>query len=68
VFTYGRTEQSYVGWIKRYILFHNKQHPDEMSERHVQDFSTHLAVVGKVTASTQNQALNAILKNEPQNR
>lgn len=56
-----RTEQSYVGWIKRYILFHNKQHPDEMGERHVQDFLTHLAVVGKVTASTQNQALNAIV-------
>jgi len=43
-----RTEQSYVGWIKRYILFHNKQHPAKMSERHVQDFLTHLAVVARL--------------------
>ena len=52
-----RTEQSYVGWIRRYILFHNKQHPKNMGAEHIQKFLTHLALAGKVTASTQNQAL-----------
>jgi integron integrase len=56
-----RTEQSYVAWIRRYILFHNKQHPKDMTATHIQAFLTHLAVNGKVTASTQNQALNAIV-------
>ena len=56
-----RTEQAYVGWIKRFVLFHNKQHPNEMSEKEVTAFLTHLAVSRKVSASTQNQALNALV-------
>jgi integron integrase len=56
-----RTEQSYLGWIKRFILFHNKRHPREMSANEVTAFLTDLAVRGNVAASTQNQALNAIL-------
>jgi integron integrase len=56
-----RTEESYVQWIRRYILFHNKRHPKDMSEPEVQAFLTHLAVEGNVAASTQNQALSALL-------
>lgn len=56
-----RTEQTYVYWIRRYILFHNKRHPAEMGGFELEVFLTHLATVGKVTASTQNQALNAII-------
>ena len=56
-----RTEQTYKDWIKRYILFHNKRHPNEMGEKEIQEFITHLAVERKVAASTQNQALSAIL-------
>ncbi|WP_416666794.1 integron integrase [Egbenema bharatensis] len=56
-----RTEQSYVGWIRRYILFHNKQHPKDMGRAEVEAFLTHLAVEGQVSASTQNQALSALL-------
>ena len=56
-----RTEQSYVDWIRRFILFHGKRHPDEMSEREVSEFLTYLAREGHVAASTQNQALSAIL-------
>jgi integron integrase len=48
-------------WIRRYILFHNKRHPKEMAEPEVQAFLTHLAVEGNVAASTQNQALSALL-------
>ena len=56
-----RTEQAYVDWIKRYILFHDKRHPEELGEDDVRAFLTHLAVNGKVAASTQNQALSALL-------
>ena len=56
-----RTEQSYVGWIRRYILFHNKRHPREMGIAEVEAFLTYLAVEGQVAASTQNQALAALL-------
>jgi site-specific recombinase XerD len=56
-----RTEQSYIDWIKRYILFHGKQHPENLNEGHVGEFLTHLAVQKKVAASTQNQALCAIV-------
>ena len=56
-----RTEQAYVGWIKRFVLFHNKRNPSEMSEKEVTAFLTHLAVSRKVSASTQNQALNALV-------
>ncbi len=56
-----RTEQTYVYWIRRYILFHNKRHPAEMGGAELEAFLTHLAVADKVAASTQNQALNAVL-------
>ncbi len=56
-----RTEQTYTDWIRRYILFHNKRHPAEMGEAEVTQFLTSLARDGKVAASTQNQALSALL-------
>jgi len=56
-----RTEQSYVDWIKRYIYFHDKTHPKDLGAQDVEAFLTHLAVVGKVAASTQNQAKSALL-------
>jgi hypothetical protein len=56
-----RTEQQYLFWIRRFILFHGKRHPSDMATREVEDFLTHLAVDRKVSASTQNQALAAIL-------
>ena len=56
-----RTEETYVQWVRRYILFHNKRHPSEMGSPEIEAFLTHLAVEGHVAASTQNQALNAIL-------
>ncbi len=56
-----RTEQSYVYWIKYYIRFHGTRHPAEMGASEIESFLTHLAVDRKVTASTQNQALSAIL-------
>jgi len=56
-----RTEDAYVGWIRRYILFHGKRHPQEMAEPEVNTFLTHLAVSERVSASTQNQALAALL-------
>ncbi|MGR9086072.1 MAG: integron integrase [Gammaproteobacteria bacterium] len=56
-----RTEQLYVQWIKRFILFHGKRHPLEMGAAELEAFLTHLAVEGRVSASTQNQALSALL-------
>jgi len=56
-----RTEESYVGWIKRFVLFHQKQHPSVLNGEHVVAFLTYLAVEQQVSASTQNQALSAIL-------
>jgi integron integrase len=56
-----RTEETYILWIRQYILFHNKRHPAEMGRPEVEAFLTHLAVDKKVAASTQNQALSAIL-------
>lgn len=56
-----RTEQSYLHWIKRFILFHGKRHPREMGEEEISAFLTYLAVKKDVAASTQNQALSAIL-------
>ena len=56
-----RTEQSYLQWIYRFILFHDKRHPKDMAEPEVQAFLTHLAVTRNVAASTQNQALSALL-------
>ncbi|MEB3189913.1 MAG: integron integrase [Snowella sp.] len=56
-----RTEQTYVDWIKRYLLFHQKKHHREMAEAEIKSFLSHLAVDKNVAAATQNQALNAIL-------
>jgi integrase len=56
-----RTEEAYLAWIRRYILFHGKRHPRELEERDVSAFLSHLAIEGKVAASTQNQALSALL-------
>ena len=56
-----RTEETYLRWIKRFILFHDKRHPREMGVQEVQQFLSHLAVEGRVAASTQSQALSAIL-------
>jgi len=56
-----RTEQSYIDWIKRFIWFHGKKHPSAMGETEIQAFLSHLATERNVTASTQNQALSALL-------
>ena len=64
-----RTEETYIQWIRRFILFHRRaagsswtwRHPEEMSEPEVRAFLTHLAVRREVSAATQNQALNALL-------
>ncbi len=56
-----RTEQAYIHWIRRYIFFHHKRHPSKMGEPEIAAFLSHLAVTRRVSASTQNQALNAIL-------
>lgn len=56
-----RTEQSYIQWIKRFIIFHNKRHPKDMGEKEITEFLTHLAVRENVSSSTQNQALCALL-------
>jgi len=56
-----RTEETYVGWIKRFIFYHNKRHPAEMGEKEIAQFLSSLASDSHVSASTQNQALNAIL-------
>ncbi len=56
-----RTEEAYVHWVKRFILFHGKRHPAEMGEAEVAAFLTHLAVEGCVASATQNQALNALV-------
>ena len=56
-----RTESAYVGWIRRFILFHNKRHPLEMGETEISQFLSVLAVEKQVSAATQNQALSALL-------
>ena len=56
-----RTEKTYVQWIKSYIHFHKLQHPEILSAKHIETFLTYLAVNRKVSASTQNQALSALL-------
>src|SRR5918996_3996027 len=56
-----RTEEAYVQWIRRFILFHNKRHPREMGAHEVSQFLSDLAVNRHVAASTQNQALSAIV-------
>ena len=56
-----RTEEAYVGWIRRFILFHQKRHPIEMAEPEINAFVTHLAVESSIGASTQTQALSALM-------
>jgi site-specific recombinase XerD len=56
-----RTERSYREWIRRFILFHGKRHPREMGSPEISRFLSELAVRGRVAASTQNQAFNALL-------
>lgn len=56
-----RTEEAYVQWARRFILFHRKRHPAEMHDAEVVQFLTHLAVKRNVAANTQNQALNALV-------
>jgi integron integrase len=56
-----RTEQTYIDWIKRYIIFHKKQHPKDLGVDEIRAFIAHLATDRKVATSTQNQALSAIL-------
>lgn len=56
-----RTEETYLLWMKRYIRFHGMRHPRDLGPTHVEAFLTHLAVDGNVAASTQNQALAALL-------
>jgi len=57
----ARTETAYVGWIRRFILFHSRRHPITMGDAEIREFITHLAVNDKVAPATQNQALAAIL-------
>ncbi len=56
-----RTEDAYVQWVKRFILFHHKRHPKDMGAAEIRAFLTHLAVEGQVAASTQHVALQALL-------
>lgn len=56
-----RTEQAYVFWVRRFVVFHGKRHPAEMGAAEVSAWLSHLAVEGRVAASTQNQALAAVL-------
>jgi integron integrase len=57
----GRTEKAYIGWIRRFILFHGKRHPEAMAEAEIGAYLSSLASEAKVSASTQNQALAALL-------
>jgi integron integrase len=59
-FSYS-TEKTYISWIYRFIVFHDKRHPNEMGGEEIADFLSNLAVERKVSASTQNQALNALV-------
>lgn len=56
-----RTEQSYCAWVRRFIFFHKLRHPREMGEKEINEFLSRLAIEGKIGASTQNQALSALL-------
>ena len=53
-----KTERTYIGWIKRYIFFHQKKHPIEMGKEEIEAFLTHLAVERNVSATTQNLKVN----------
>lgn len=56
-----KTEESYVGWMKRYIFFHNKRHPIEMGKIEIEQFLTWLAVDKKVSPTTENQAFRVLM-------
>jgi hypothetical protein len=56
-----RTEKSYVSWIKRFVPFHDKRHPQNMGKHEIEAFLSHLVMKRNVASSTQNQAFNAIL-------
>lgn len=56
-----RTVEAYVGWVRRYVKFHDRRHPGELGPEAVSAFLTHLAAEGSVSASTQNQALAALI-------
>lgn len=56
-----RTEEAYLRWVVRFVRFHGMRHPEELGAAEIRQFLTHLAVQGKVAASTQNQALNALV-------
>ena len=56
-----RTEEAYVQWVRRFVLWHGKRHPEEMGAAEVSAFLSSLATEGRVSASTQNQALNALV-------
>ena len=56
-----RTEQTYIDWIKRFIIFHGKRHPEGLGADEVREFLSHLASERNVAASTQNQAFSALL-------
>ena len=56
-----RTEETYLHWIRRYIIFHQKRHPNEMGDEEIRAFLIHLAEKDQVAASTQNQAFSALL-------
>jgi integron integrase len=56
-----RTEMAYRHWVRRFILFHGKRHPRELGAAEIEAFLAHLAIEGRVAASTQNQALNALV-------
>ncbi|MCM8596286.1 integron integrase [Accumulibacter sp.] len=56
-----RTEEAYAGWVRRFIVFHGKRHPQELGAREVETFLSHLAVEGRVSAATPNQARSALL-------
>ena len=56
-----RTEKTYVNWVRRFVRFHSRRHPRELGKAEIEAFLTHLAIDRKVSASTQNQAFNALL-------
>jgi integrase-like protein len=56
-----RIEQAYTNWIKKFILFNDKRHPKDMGEKEISQYISYLAVKRNVSASTQNQALNAVV-------
>jgi integrase len=56
-----RTEQAYLHWLRRYVAFHHRRHPRKLGAPEVEQFLTHLAIRRKVSAATQNQALQALL-------